>query len=277
MKIHKTKNIYNYTILVCILFSILILFSYFTESRKEGFSTINNDKSQKSKESNEKTNNNEIPKTIYMCDKNLKHIKKYSQNWKKLNPDYEIKLYDNEMCKNFLLEEYSKKHYDIFNFIKDGPIKADFWRCCILYKYGGLYVDADIEPLKPLDFIPKDVDFVTCLSQFSNHLFNPHFIMSKPKEPILKDCIDKYLYFYENNKIYTYWGWSIVTILDNIMTFMYPLKIKKDGVYSIGNKKYLFMKEVYGKNYRDNHCVYENKRVLNNRYENYDYQNHTFV
>ena len=37
------------------------------------------------------------------------------------------------------------------------------------------------------------------------------------------------------------------------------------------------MKEVYGKNYRDNHCVYQNKRVLNNRYENYDYKNHTFV
>ena len=60
-----------------------------------------------------------IPKTIYMCHKNLKDIKLYSQNWKRLNPEWEIKLYDNDLCKQFLLEEYSQLHCDIFNFLKD--------------------------------------------------------------------------------------------------------------------------------------------------------------
>ena len=87
-----------------------------------------------------------IPKIIYMCHKVLDKIEIYSKNWKNLNPEYEIKLYDDELCKKFLLDEYSQLHLDIFNFLKDGPIKADFWRICILNKYGGLYIDADIEP-----------------------------------------------------------------------------------------------------------------------------------
>jgi mannosyltransferase OCH1-like enzyme len=125
-----------------------------------------------------------IPKVIYMCYKNLDKIKIYSKNWKNLNPEYDIKLYDDELCKTFLLDEYSQLHVDIFNFLKDGPIKADFWRVCIINKYGGLYVDADINPIVPLNkFIENDDDFVTCISSSFNEnylplQFNPHFILS---------------------------------------------------------------------------------------------------
>jgi hypothetical protein len=105
-----------------------------------------------------------IPKCIYMCHKTIDNIKIYSQNWTKLNPDWEIKLYDDEMCKQFLLNEYSQLHYDIFNYLNCGPIKSDFWRICVLYKYGGLYVDSDIEPLVPLkDYIEQNIDFCTCI------------------------------------------------------------------------------------------------------------------
>ena len=72
-----------------------------------------------------------IPKVIYMCHKHLSEISKYSLNWKILNPEYDIKLYDDNLCQQFLLNEYSQLHLDIFNFLKDGPIKADFWRICI--------------------------------------------------------------------------------------------------------------------------------------------------
>ena len=71
-----------------------------------------------------------IPKIIYMCYKNLDTIKKYSENWKILNPDYEIKLYDDELCEKFLLEEFSELHRDIFNFInvcQHPNIKTSFY------------------------------------------------------------------------------------------------------------------------------------------------------
>ena len=44
------------------------------------------------------------------------------------------KLYDDEMIKLFLLEEYGELYKNIFDYLVHGPIKADFWRICILYK-----------------------------------------------------------------------------------------------------------------------------------------------
>lgn len=118
-----------------------------------------------------------IPKIIYMCYKELTHIQKYSENWKRLNPEWEIKLYDDTLCEKFLLEEYSELHCEIFKFIPDGPIKADFWRLCIINKYGGLYIDPDINPIVSLsEYIEDNDDFVTCISV----LYNPEHIFFTP-------------------------------------------------------------------------------------------------
>jgi hypothetical protein len=206
-----------------------------------------------------------VPKVIYMCYKDVSILKKYANNWLTLNPDYKLELYHDNRCKYFLLNEYSNLHYEIFNFITDGPIKADFWRVCILYKYGGLYVDADIEPLIPLkDYIEENVDFVTCLSYFfyddtKKGQINPHFLMAHKGDEILKNCIDTYINYYINKKPYTYWGWSICYIIeiDNI-------KNKNSHVHYENNKKYQFLSET-----SLNDCEYNNIVVLHNRYNNY--------
>ena len=213
-----------------------------------------------------------IPKVIYMCHKNLDKIKIYSQNWAIKNPDYDIKLYDDEMCKKFLIEEYSQLHLDIFNFIQDGPIKADFWRVCIINKYGGLYVDADIEPIVPLkEYIEDDDDFVTCISMYFDKKYqdlnlNPHFILSNKNNNILQKCIDYYIELYINKIQYKYWDWSICKIMniDGI------IERKSQIIYTVNNEKYKFLFEQ-----SENVCEYNNKVVLHNRYK--DYINHNFV
>jgi len=206
-----------------------------------------------------------------MCHKTLDKIKIYSQNWKKLNPDYEIKLYDDTLCKEFLLNEYSQLYVDIFNFLQDGPIKCDFWRICILNKYGGLYVDADIEPLVPLnEFIDDNDDFVTCISINFNKTavtfqYNPHFILCDKNDDILKYAINKYIQKYNNKDSYNYWGWSICNF------FIIKGVIKKEShTKYIGRKKYKFINEV-----DLNTCEYNGKIVLHNRYNNY--VDHNFV
>ena len=109
-------------------------------------------------------NNEKIPKIIYLSYK-TKDIPEYvMKKWNEIYPDYEVKLYDNTDCINFLKTEYNDEYVDIFNYIKDGPIKADFWRVCILYKYGGIYSDIDIEPLINIEKIMlPDTTFITCL------------------------------------------------------------------------------------------------------------------
>jgi hypothetical protein len=221
-----------------------------------------------------------LPKVIYMCHKNLNDIQIYSQNWKKLNPEWEIKLYDNESCENFLLEEYSQLHADIFNFIPDGPIKADFWRVCVLYKYGGLYVDADIEPLVPLkDFIEDNIDFLTCII-FKNY-YNPHFILARKDDDVLKLCIEQYINNYKNNEEYIYnnsymGNYSIVNVFNKVFYKDIDKDIDKEGIYFINNKTYKFLLNVYENGLINEHSVYNGVRVFNNRYSNYDVNNHCF-
>ena len=123
-----------------------------------------------------------IPKTIYLSYKN-KNIPDYIiPTWKKLNPDYDVRLYDNDDCIVFLKTYYKDPIYvDIFNYIKDGPIKADYWRVCLLNKFGGVYSDIDVKPIVPInEFMEEDVTFLTCLSHhtlFKNNV-NPHLIIS---------------------------------------------------------------------------------------------------
>jgi FkbM family methyltransferase len=215
---------------------------------------------------------NNIPKVIYTCHKIIDfNLITYSNNWIKLNPDYKIELYDDVRCKDFLLKEYSQLHLDIFEFIKDGPIKSDFWRLCVINKYGGIYVDSDIEPLMPLnEYIENDDDFVTCISEaFGKHgrtfNFNPHFIMSYKNNKVLDDTIQKYIQLYNNNIPYDYWSWSVCKLFD-----IRDVTEKKSHVMYIDNKKCKFLIE--SKTY--DYCEYNDKKVMNNRYSHY--KNHKF-
>jgi mannosyltransferase OCH1-like enzyme len=218
-----------------------------------------------------KQNISEIPKNIYMCYKNLEDLTRNVNKWKILNPEYELKLYDDNMCKDFLLKEYNQDAVDIFDFLKDGPIKADFWRVCILYKYGGVYADADIVPILPLKlYIDADDDFVTCISgNFDKHKpewqFTPQLIMSNKNDSILKETIDRYFKSYYSKKKYDYWSWSICRFM------LIPGVYKKNShILYKGNKKLKFLIEV---NFSS--CEYNGRLVLYNKMSNY--KNHVFI
>jgi hypothetical protein len=244
----------------------------------------------------------EIPKEIYLCYKDLNILKEYSKKWKDLNPEYNINLYDDKMCEIFLLEHYGENFYKLFHFIRDGPIKADFWRVCILYKFGGVYADADIEPILPIkDFLEENISFLTCLSIHKNEL-NPQFIISVPKNEIFEKIINVYFFYYENKLTYSYWNWSITKIIDNIFfnrqifdteklntyanlitnskEICKDVIINDEGIFNIKGKKHQFLKECGNKDIEfsyDHFCIYKGKRVFNNRYLNYCNENHCFT
>ena len=145
-----------------------------------------------------------IPKKIFLCYKSKKNLDYYIDNWSRLNPDYSIELFDDEECAQFLIDEYGEVHYRVFNYIPDGPIKADFWRVCILFKRGGVYSDIDNEPLVPIDFfLEHETDFLLCSSYWEREdfLFNPNFIIAKKENVVLKKCIDWYIDYYKIKKI----------------------------------------------------------------------------
>ena len=91
-----------------------------------------------------------IPKTIHYCwfGKNNKSslAEKCLTSWEKYCPDYEIKEWNENNfdinCCQFVKEAYATKKW---------AFVADYARLYILKEYGGIYMDTDVEVIKPLD------------------------------------------------------------------------------------------------------------------------------
>ena len=235
-----------------------------------------------------------IPKNIYITYKDYNFPPYIISNLKKLNPSYNIYFYDDINCKEFIYKEYGEKYYNIFNSINSGPIKSDFWRCCILYKYGGFYTDMDQEFLEGFDMIFKDdLDFIITWEP-NQKCFNPGFIGCHSKCKLIKECLKIYEKKYDNKIIPKYWNYSIVPIFNNIFLSNYSNKIKtfKKNYLTIKGLNFLFLEqknkglEYYKltncKERKKKHYHYQTVVGLNKkpfyfgRYLSYDDKKHTF-
>lgn len=91
-----------------------------------------------------------IPKIIHYCWFGRNPLPELAQmciaSWKKYLPDYEIKEWNEDNFDvniiPYTAEAYVQKKYA---FVSD---YARFW---ILYKYGGIYFDTDVEVIRPID------------------------------------------------------------------------------------------------------------------------------
>ena len=93
-----------------------------------------------------------IPKIIHYCwfggNPLPKSAIKCIESWKKYLPDYEIKEW-NESNFDFSKCAYAREAAEK----KKWAFVSDYARFKILYQYGGLYFDTDVEVIKPLDDI----------------------------------------------------------------------------------------------------------------------------
>ena len=91
-----------------------------------------------------------IPKIIHLCwlsgDKYPPLIKQCISSWKKIMPDYEIKLWSKE---NFDINsiQWTKEAF----FEKNYAFVSDYIRFYALYNHGGIYLDSDVEIIKKFD------------------------------------------------------------------------------------------------------------------------------
>jgi mannosyltransferase OCH1-like enzyme len=80
---------------------------------------------------------------------------------KKICRDFEFIFYDDNDIDNFIKTNFNSITYNAFKNINDklGAMKADFFRYCVLYIIGGVYIDVKSKINFPLKKIihPKDV------------------------------------------------------------------------------------------------------------------------
>ena len=98
--------------------------------------------------------NNNFPKIIHMTCKNKNKMSEFYKNnlnsWKKFNPNWEVKLYDDKDLDDFFNKHY-KKYVKKINAFNKMIFKVDIFKLLVLHKYGGIYVDMDVECLKKFD------------------------------------------------------------------------------------------------------------------------------
>jgi len=129
-----------------------------------------------------------IPKKIHYCwfgrGKLPEESQRYIDSWKKYCPDYEIKEWNEDNfdinCNKYVKEAYEAKR---FAFV------TDYVRLYALYNEGGIYMDTDVEVLKPLDEFLKHHAF----SSFENNDSIPTGLMASERNgEWVKALLDEY-------------------------------------------------------------------------------------
>ena len=91
-----------------------------------------------------------IPKLIHYCwfggKEKPDSVKQCIESWKKYCPDYEIREW-NESNFDIQANDYCREAYEA----KRWAFVADYARLYVLYEYGGIYMDTDVEVVRPFD------------------------------------------------------------------------------------------------------------------------------
>ena len=109
-----------------------------------------------------------IPKVIHYCWFGRNPLPplaiKCIESWKKYLPEYEIREW-NEDNFDVNIIPYTQEAYKA----KKYAFVSDYARFWILYKYGGLYFDTDVEVIKPMNDIIAKGPFMGCENEVKDH------------------------------------------------------------------------------------------------------------
>lgn len=85
---------------------------------------------------------------------------------KKQNPEFEYYLYDDNDCRIFIKDHFPNNVLVAYDSLIPYAYKADLWRYCVLYVYGGIYLDIKYQ----------------CMNDFKliNLTYKEHFVLERP-------------------------------------------------------------------------------------------------
>lgn len=142
-----------------------------------------------------------IPKIIHQIwygnEESLpKHFRMFGETWKEHHPGWDYEFWDDDRINNFI-HVYYPHYLDVFNSFQYNIQRVDAIRYLILYKIGGMYVDFDVECMRPHDDL---ISGKTCCFSMEpeNHrlrfnksvYFNNALIACIPEHPFMGKIIE---------------------------------------------------------------------------------------
>ena len=109
----------------------------------------------------------------------------------KQHPEFEYQLFFLDTAREFIQENFETKVLAAFDSIIPFAFKSDLWRYCVLYKYGGIYLDMKYECTNGFRFSCLNTTqeyYVFDVNKFS--IYNG-FIVAKPNNPIFLHTINQ--------------------------------------------------------------------------------------
>ena len=150
----------------------------------------------------------QIPKKIFMTWDSHELSDDMHNNiqlWIEKNPDWELYLYDEKQVLELIESNFDKNVADAYNNISPKAYKADLFRYCVLFIYGGVYSDVKIVPLQPIsNILSKNIGFLSVKdrslkgSEFDGYI-SQAFLCSKSKHPFFKRAIEMIVENSKNN------------------------------------------------------------------------------
>jgi len=157
------------------------------------------------------TENYKIPfivhQTFYTTNLPLEIVKIIKHN-KKICPRYKFIFYNDAECANFIKTYFDEKIYNAYMSLNNcyGAMKADFFRYCVLYKIGGIYLDIKSKINIPLALIIRPED--SCILDIPRNYLEPWrekmptyeqwILIFEPNHPYLNEMIQQMVTNIEN-------------------------------------------------------------------------------
>lgn len=122
-------------------------------------------------------------------------FREYSWQWNKLHPEWIFLHWNDERidCTQEVRPFHNKYLFDHASEISPKApyqFKADVLRYELLYLWGGVWIDMDFKPQKPITNLCDDTDCWTCWEEYGRWINNA-IMGATPKHPAIKRIIDQ--------------------------------------------------------------------------------------
>jgi mannosyltransferase OCH1-like enzyme len=152
--------------------------------------------------------NSVIPLNLYTCWHTNELPSLMCENYNLLlqnNPEFNHCIYDENMCRNFLIENFDKTVIESYDKLIPCAFKADLWRYCVLYVNGGIYIDIKYQCTNNFKLIALTEKEHWVLDVDKNGIYNA-LIVCKSGNKILLNAINQIVKnvktnFYGNNSL----------------------------------------------------------------------------
>ena len=279
MILTKKNKLLLKTVLICIIiviFIITIIIYFLLKNKKEKFEGSKNYEEEvllKEPLNDIHTinintpNNSYIPKNIYLTwetsdiEKMPPNMKESIELLKSVNNDCNVYIFDKDHRVNFIKKYFKTEVLDAYNSLVPGAFKADVWRYCVLYKYGGIYQDIKMQPIngfKYSEILVNDKEYyVKDIDGSGGGVYNA-VLICKPNNKVLLKTINNIIENVKNK----YYGESSLYPTG-------PMLIKKFFTEKEINDMEMQLAVEYDSENNDIHIVKFNGRQILKMYNGY--------